>query len=43
MDNAEKAKKQPNTEPVVSSAKWGWVVFMVLTAAILAVAYLLKP
>lgn len=43
MDNIDKARKQPDTEPVVSSARWGWAVFVVLTAAILAIAYFLKP
>jgi hypothetical protein len=43
MDNKEKAKKHLDTEPVVSSAGWGWVVFIVVTVSILAVAYFLKP
>ncbi|HWK68854.1 MAG TPA: hypothetical protein VNS34_28345 [Rhizobiaceae bacterium] len=43
MDNMGRSKKQSDTEPVVGSATWGWVVFVVLTAAILAAAYFLKP
>lgn len=39
----EKINKQTNTEPLVSSTRWGWVVFVALTAAILAAAYFLKP
>lgn len=43
MENIDKSKKRSDTEPVVGSAAWGWVVFAALTAAILAAAYFLKP
>lgn len=39
----EKINKQSDTEPVVSSARWGWVVLVALTLAILGAAYFLKP
>lgn len=43
MDELGKSKKQSDTEPVVGSAAWGWVLFVVLTALILTAAYFLKP